>query len=204
MTQAEVDDLMTQSLPGSDSQDSTERPGLFYALTFRNYRLFFVGQLISVAGTWMQDVAQKWTGLGTHAQRDMAGHRVGRKRRSIRGLCRSGAGRLPTAIRAAPSSSGRRPSPCCWRFCWHGSGLALFARAAGGVARRGDLRAVGHRECVQYARAAGVRDRHGGGQKGPVQRHCAQLPALQSGAGAGADAGGDRAGEIRRGAGVSH
>ena len=56
MTQAEVDDLMA-SIPGNDS---AEKPGLFYALTFRNYRLFFVGQLISVAGTWMQDVAQKW------------------------------------------------------------------------------------------------------------------------------------------------
>ncbi len=34
--------------------------GPFYALTFRNFRLFFVGQLISVAGTWMQTVAQNW------------------------------------------------------------------------------------------------------------------------------------------------
>jgi len=38
---------------------STSR-GPFYALTFRNFRLFFVGQLISVAGTWMQTVAQNW------------------------------------------------------------------------------------------------------------------------------------------------
>ena len=36
------------------------KPGMFHALTFRNFRLFFYGQLISVAGTWMQDVAQKW------------------------------------------------------------------------------------------------------------------------------------------------
>lgn len=32
----------------------------FYALTFRNYRLFFYGQTVSVAGTWMQMVAQQW------------------------------------------------------------------------------------------------------------------------------------------------
>ena len=39
---------------------SDNKPGMFHALTFRNFRLFFYGQLISVAGTWMQDVAQKW------------------------------------------------------------------------------------------------------------------------------------------------
>ncbi len=32
----------------------------FYALTFPNYRLFFVGQSVSVIGTWMQMVAQNW------------------------------------------------------------------------------------------------------------------------------------------------
>lgn len=30
------------------------------ALANRNYRLFFLGQLISVSGTWMQSVAQSW------------------------------------------------------------------------------------------------------------------------------------------------
>ena len=34
----------------------------------RNYRLFFVGQLISVIGTWMQDTALPWLILGlTHS-----------------------------------------------------------------------------------------------------------------------------------------
>jgi MFS family permease len=32
----------------------------FYALSFRNFRLFFLGQFISVIGTWMQTVAQQW------------------------------------------------------------------------------------------------------------------------------------------------
>jgi MFS family permease len=37
------------------------RPGSpFTALRYRNFRLFFVGQMISVAGTWMQSVAQQW------------------------------------------------------------------------------------------------------------------------------------------------
>ena len=32
----------------------------FRSLRVRNYRLFFAGQLISVSGTWMQQVAQSW------------------------------------------------------------------------------------------------------------------------------------------------
>jgi MFS family permease len=42
----------------------------FAALAVRNYRLYFAGQLVSLAGTWMQGVAQAWlvlriTGSGT-------------------------------------------------------------------------------------------------------------------------------------------
>ena len=33
---------------------------LFRSLRHRNYRLFFVGQIISLTGTWMQSVAQSW------------------------------------------------------------------------------------------------------------------------------------------------
>ena len=32
----------------------------FRSLRIRNYRLFFIGQLVSVTGTWMQTVAQGW------------------------------------------------------------------------------------------------------------------------------------------------
>ena len=32
----------------------------FPALRHRNFRLFFFGQLISLAGTWMQRIAQAW------------------------------------------------------------------------------------------------------------------------------------------------
>ena len=35
-------------------------PKTFSALRHRNYRLFFVGQLTSLIGTWMQNVAQAW------------------------------------------------------------------------------------------------------------------------------------------------
>lgn len=34
--------------------------GPFAALRHRNYRLFWVGQLVSVTGTWMQSIAQGW------------------------------------------------------------------------------------------------------------------------------------------------
>ncbi len=42
------------------SESSSERRGAFRALQHRNYRLYFFGQLISLAGTWMQSAAQAW------------------------------------------------------------------------------------------------------------------------------------------------
>jgi MFS family permease len=36
------------------------RVGTFAALRHRNFRLFFVGQMISLIGTWMQRIAQSW------------------------------------------------------------------------------------------------------------------------------------------------
>lgn len=33
---------------------------MFRALQYRNYRLFFMGQIVSLVGTWMQSVAQSW------------------------------------------------------------------------------------------------------------------------------------------------
>lgn len=53
MTQEEVDALM-KDVP------AVKRQGTFHALRYRNFRLFFFGQMISVAGTWMQTVAQQW------------------------------------------------------------------------------------------------------------------------------------------------
>src|SRR5262245_40159711 len=37
-----------------------QMPRTFRALQHRNFQLYFTGQLISVAGTWMQVVAQAW------------------------------------------------------------------------------------------------------------------------------------------------
>ena len=48
----------------SDEQRSPNQPrkkfDAFRALRHRNYRLYFCGQLISLAGTWMQSAAQAW------------------------------------------------------------------------------------------------------------------------------------------------
>ena len=35
-------------------------PGVFAALRHRNFRVFYVGQLLSLSGTWMQSTAQGW------------------------------------------------------------------------------------------------------------------------------------------------
>jgi len=44
------------------------RPNVFAALRHRNFRLFFIGQFISLVGTWMQRIAQAWLVLNvTHS-----------------------------------------------------------------------------------------------------------------------------------------
>ena len=45
--------------PGDNDSPSASR-GAFRALRHRNYRLYFIGQLVSLAGTWMQSAAQAW------------------------------------------------------------------------------------------------------------------------------------------------
>lgn len=45
-------------IDGSDIPTGVK--GTFRALRHRNFRLFFIGQIISLTGTWMQVVAQSW------------------------------------------------------------------------------------------------------------------------------------------------
>jgi MFS family permease len=52
--------MATTSSPGPVSGGSLRLPLMLRALRHRNYRLFFVGQLISLIGTWMQNVALGW------------------------------------------------------------------------------------------------------------------------------------------------
>lgn len=47
-------------MTNEQAADVVPPPGPFHALSFRNFRLFASGQLISLAGTWMQMVAQQW------------------------------------------------------------------------------------------------------------------------------------------------
>jgi MFS family permease len=42
------------------SKETVPSGGLFRALSYRNYRLFFFGQSVSLIGTWMQQVAMSW------------------------------------------------------------------------------------------------------------------------------------------------
>lgn len=46
--------------PVPTDQPRSRLPPMLRALRHRNYRLFFIGQLISLTGTWMQSVAQGW------------------------------------------------------------------------------------------------------------------------------------------------
>ncbi len=48
--------------PGGQAGRHTKaaRPSTFRALRHRNYRLFFAGQMISLVGSWMQNIAQQW------------------------------------------------------------------------------------------------------------------------------------------------
>ncbi|MEU3255799.1 MFS transporter [Streptomyces sp. NPDC006997] len=58
------------SAPGPDTTDLTAPPdptrtsprksSMFSSLKIRNYRLFFMGQVVSNTGTWMQRIAQDW------------------------------------------------------------------------------------------------------------------------------------------------
>src|SRR5581483_10282465 len=53
MTAAEVDEAI-EAIPARNPNSP------FYAFRIHNFRLFFYGQTISVAGTWMQTVARNW------------------------------------------------------------------------------------------------------------------------------------------------
>ncbi len=52
------------SAPAPDTHDSPPVPAgqssMFSSLRIRNYRLFFIGQVVSNTGTWMQRIAQDW------------------------------------------------------------------------------------------------------------------------------------------------
>lgn len=48
------------SVSTSSARPSSARSGMFSALRYRNFRLFWLGQLVSVTGSFMQGTAQQW------------------------------------------------------------------------------------------------------------------------------------------------
>lgn len=54
----EIESPRTPTIP--PTQRKKTLPKAFTALQHRNYRLYFIGQLVSLAGTWMQSIAQGW------------------------------------------------------------------------------------------------------------------------------------------------
>jgi MFS family permease len=49
-----------KGVSGAAVGQTSRRASTFRALRYRNYRLFFFGQMISLIGTWMQVIAQQW------------------------------------------------------------------------------------------------------------------------------------------------
>src|SRR5437867_13391014 len=45
---------------GVPNPAASRLPHTFRALRHRNFRLFIIGQIISLVGTWMQNAAQSW------------------------------------------------------------------------------------------------------------------------------------------------
>ncbi|MEU0738259.1 MFS transporter [Streptomyces sp. NPDC006134] len=48
------------SVPAPGTHDTPRKASMFASLKVRNYRLFFLGQVVSNIGTWMQRIAQDW------------------------------------------------------------------------------------------------------------------------------------------------
>ncbi|MGH1552149.1 MFS transporter [Streptomyces sp. L7] len=68
------------SAPAPATPDSPRTPeptgksSMFSSLKIRNYRLFFIGQVVSNTGTWMQRIAQDWLVLSLTGSSRRRGH----------------------------------------------------------------------------------------------------------------------------------
>jgi len=51
---------MNDTQPSEESKPSRKLPAALRSLRHRNFQLFFGGQLISLVGTWMDQVAESW------------------------------------------------------------------------------------------------------------------------------------------------
>ena len=76
-------------------------PATLRALQYRNFQLFFGGQLISLIGTWMQNVAQSWLVYRLTGLRGAAGRGRFLPARFPSFCCRRWAASWPTATAAS-------------------------------------------------------------------------------------------------------
>jgi MFS family permease len=53
-------DMHATIIPATRRRIGPTLPAMFRSFAFRNFRLFFGGQIISLTGTWMQTIAQAW------------------------------------------------------------------------------------------------------------------------------------------------
>ena len=107
------------------------KPGAFRALRNRNFRLFWIGQLVSLIGTWAQNLAQGWlivilvdpslrsgvatAGLGAGQKSFARGRGGGQLLFRLGQLCAGGLPIFPYS-RFLPESSPTAwtSAVCCW------------------------------------------------------------------------------------------
>ena len=58
----------------SDPAEQTERSGVLTALKYRNYRLFWYGNLLSLTADWQEQVALNWLIISTTGDPVMLGY----------------------------------------------------------------------------------------------------------------------------------
>ncbi len=60
MASTQIDPERQEPLAPNPPAQTPAKPGAFRALKNRNFRIFWIGQLISLIGTWAQNLAQGW------------------------------------------------------------------------------------------------------------------------------------------------
>ena len=101
-------DTPISSLPPAENRSRFR--DLVRSLRHRNFQLFFAGQLISLIGTWMQNVAQSWLVYRVTGSSALLGLVTFAGQIPLFALSPSRATRR-TAGTAAPSSSSPKPFP---------------------------------------------------------------------------------------------
>ena len=124
----------------------------FRALRHRNFRLFISGQIISLVGTWMQNVAESWLVYRlTHSELLLGNGLVLFADRSLRART---AGRVGGRPVLAAQTGDRHPDP--GDVAGLRAGCADAHRTRPGLAPAGDGRPAGRDQCLRHAGPAGA------------------------------------------------